>query len=56
MPAGYARNPAHERTVLTAGAALFPHPQVVVKADHQWRANEAETGVNQFNVALGYLF
>ena len=56
VPSGYARNPANERTVLTAGAALFPHPQVVIKADHQWRTNEAQTGVNQFNVALGYLF
>ena len=56
VPATYARNPANERTVLTAGAALFPHPQVVLKADHQWRKTEAETGVNQFNVALGYLF
>jgi thiamine biosynthesis lipoprotein ApbE len=56
VPAGYARNPAHERTVLTAGAALFPHPQVVLKADYQWRTNEAETGIDQLNVALGYLF
>lgn len=56
VPAGYVRNPANERTVLTAGAALFPHPQVALKADWQWRTNEAETGVDQFNVALGYLF
>jgi hypothetical protein len=56
VPAGYAANPANERTVVTAGAALFPHPQVVLKADHQWRTNEAQTGQDQFNVALGYLF
>lgn len=56
VPAGYARNPANERTYLTAGAALYPHPQVVLKADHQWRMNEANTGQDQFNVALGYLF
>ena len=56
VPEGYARNPANERVVLTAGASAFPHPQVVLKADHQWRTNEAETGVNQFNMAIGYLF
>ncbi len=56
IPVGYAANPANDRTVLTAGAALYPHPQVVLKADQQWRTNEAETGQNQFNVALGYLF
>ncbi len=56
VPVGYAANPANDRTLVTAGAALYPHPQVVLKADQQWRMNEAETGQNQFNVALGYLF
>ena len=56
VPAGYARNPANERTVLTAGAAAYPHPQVVLKADYQRRTNQAETGIDQVNVALGYLF
>jgi len=56
VPAGYAANPANDRTILTAGAALFPDPQVVVKADQQWRTNEAETGQDQFNVSIGYLF
>jgi len=56
VPAGYARNPANDRTILTAGAALYPHPQVVLKVDHQWIENQAETGRNQFNAALGYLF
>jgi thiamine biosynthesis lipoprotein ApbE len=56
VPAGYAANPANDRTVVTAGAALFPDPQVVVKADQQWRTNEAETGQDQFNVSIGYLF
>jgi len=56
VPAGYAANPANDRTVVTAGAAMYPHPQVVVKLDQQWRSNEAETGQDQFNVAIGYLF
>ncbi|MGH7725144.1 MAG: FAD:protein FMN transferase [Candidatus Eiseniibacteriota bacterium] len=56
VPSGFLRNPANERTVLTAGAAFYPHTQVSVKTDYQWRTNEAETGLNQFNVNLGYLF
>ncbi len=56
VPAGFLRNAANDRTVVTAGAAFYPQPQVVVKSDYQWRTNEAETGLNQFNVNLGYLF
>jgi hypothetical protein len=29
---------------------------VVVKADYQFRGDEANQGVNQFNLALGYVF
>jgi hypothetical protein len=56
VPAGFSRNPANERRILTAGAAFLPHPQVIVKGDFQRQTNEAEMGVNQWNLALGYLF
>lgn len=49
-------NPANERTVTVIGAQFKPIPNVVLKADYQLHKNEAETGLNQFNVALGYLF
>jgi hypothetical protein len=56
VPAGFAANPANERTVLVLGGQWKPIMNVVVKADYQIHRNEAETGLNQFNVALGYLF
>jgi hypothetical protein len=56
VPAGFAVNPANERTVLVLGGQWKPIMNVVVKADYQIHRNEAETGLNQFNVALGYLF
>jgi hypothetical protein len=31
-------------------------PEVAVKADYQIQRNGAETGANQFNVNLSYLF
>jgi thiamine biosynthesis lipoprotein ApbE len=55
-PLHYPRNPANERTVLTLGAQFYPHPQVALKADYQARGNEAETGVDQWNLAVSYLF
>jgi hypothetical protein len=56
VPAGFEANPANERTVLTVGASFHPHAQVVLKTDVQLRKNEAETGVDQWNLAAGYLF
>lgn len=48
--------PANRWTSVVAGAQLRPHPNVVLKADHEWRRNDADTQTNQLNVALGYLF
>ncbi len=56
VPAGFARNRANDATSTTAGAAFFPHPQVVVKGDYQWNSNDADTGVDQWNCAVGFLF
>ncbi len=56
VPAGFARDPANERSVVSLGAMWKPIPQVALKADYQWHANEADTGVNQLSVNLGYLF
>ena len=56
VPAGFNRNPAREVTVTTVGVAYKPIPQVVLKADWNDISNEAGTGVDQFNVALGFLF
>lgn len=53
---GGAENPAYARTNLVAGAALKPHPNVVLKGDRQWKTNDAETGIGQWNLSVGYLF
>ena len=52
----YAADPAHDQQIVTAGVAFYPHAQVVFKADHEFRRNEADTGVDRWNLALGYLF
>lgn len=56
VPDGFDRNPANEQTIISIGAAWRPIPQMIVKSDYQIRRNEAGTGVDQFNLALGYLF
>jgi hypothetical protein len=56
VPAGFLASPANDRQILTAGIGFYPHAQVVVKADFQRNTNEAKTGTDQWNLALGYLF
>ncbi|MEA2489265.1 MAG: hypothetical protein QOH21_1057 [Acidobacteriota bacterium] len=56
VPNGFLRNPANEQNILTIGVAFKPIPQTVIKVDWQEVENEAGTGVNQWNVGLGYIF
>ncbi|MDT8436608.1 MAG: hypothetical protein RRA92_07615 [Gemmatimonadota bacterium] len=56
VPDGFAANPANDRTIVSVGAQVLPIPNIVLKADYQFHSNEADTAVDQFNVALGYLF
>lgn len=56
VPDGFAKDPANERSVLSLGAAWRPLTGMILKADYQIHSNEAETGTDQFNVALGYAF
>ena len=56
VPAGFRANPANDLESLTLGFAFQPIDEVVFKVDHQNYDNEAGTGVDQFNVLLGYIF
>ncbi len=56
VPQGFARNPANDETIVTLGFSWKPIPQIVGKLDYEIRENGADAGVDQFNVALGYLF
>jgi hypothetical protein len=56
VPAGYERNGENDETILTVGAVFKPIDQIAIKLDWQKRTNAARTGVNQWNVGLGYLF
>ena len=52
----FARNPASDVDQLTLGLQWYPFEQLVVKADWMDVDNGAGTGVDQFNVALGWVF
>ena len=56
VPDGFLADPANDRSLVTVGAMWKPVPNVSLKADYQIVSNDADTGVNQLNVNLGYLF
>ena len=56
VPAGFTADPANDRRFITLGAEWKPLPNISLKTDYQLVHNEADTGVNQLNVDLGYLF
>ncbi|MCG3205351.1 MAG: hypothetical protein KCHDKBKB_02071 [Elusimicrobia bacterium] len=56
VPSGYTKNPANSRTEMTFGITYKPHPRTVVKVDFQDIDNQAGTGIDKFNAAVGYHF
>lgn len=56
VPTGYTRNRANDQTVTTFGVQWKPIGQAVIKGDYQEVENEAGTGVNQWNLGVGYIF
>jgi len=56
MPVGFARSLSTDNTYVTAGVELKPIANIVVKVDHAWVSNDADTGISQFNLAMGYAF
>ena len=55
-PGAFSKDPANSRVDYTAGVTYKPVTQVAVKADYQWRRNQARTGINQWNLGLGWIF
>lgn len=56
VPTGFSRNPASEQKIFTYGLQFRPIPQTVIKADYQNVDNEAGTGLDQWNIGIGYIF
>jgi hypothetical protein len=56
VPDGFSASPANDRRITVVGAMWKPLTNIALKADYQIAENQASTGINQFNVALGYIF
>lgn len=56
VPPGFSPMTVHDVEVLSIGLAYRPIDPVVLKADYQGFDNRAGTGLDQLNVAFGYIF
>ena len=56
VPPDYPGDPANDRKWLTFGLSWKPIPQVVLKAEYQDARNGEESGLDQFNLGLGWIF
>ena len=56
VPAGFEADPANDVRLWTLGLDYRPIQHVAIKADYEICRNAARTGVNQWNLALGWLF
>lgn len=53
---GFSQNPARDLSVFALGTSWKPAPQVVAKLGYEIHENAASTGLNQWNIQLGWLF
>lgn len=56
IPAGFTKDLSRDGTFRTLGVEIKPIGNIVIKTDYQWVSNAANTGRNQFNINLGYVF
>ncbi len=56
VPTGFAKNLTRERSNLSFGLTYKPHPNVAFKIDYINRDDKANTALDQFNIAVNYLF
>jgi hypothetical protein len=56
MPSGVERNPDGDRSEWTIGTSFYFLPNLVFKADYQFRDSEGENPGDAFNLGLGWQF
>jgi hypothetical protein len=56
VPSGFLENPARDQNAWTLGLEYKPISNIVIKADYIGFDNDADSGVDQFSILLGYSF
>lgn len=56
VPAGFPKDDQYDKTIWTVGLNFKPHPNVVLKADYQFRDNRAYNESDVFELGAGFIF
>jgi len=56
VPSGFTADPNNDKTVWTVGINYRPIPNVVLKADYQFRDNKGSGEADIFELGLGFIF
>lgn len=56
VPGGFSMDPSRNRKFFTLGLEFRPILNIVLKTDYQWVRTRGKSGLNQFNIGLGYAF
>lgn len=56
VPTGYSSGPSNDQEIYTLGVNYAPIMNIVLKFDYELHRNAASSGVNQWNLAMGYMF
>jgi len=56
VPQGFIADAAQDRKFHTCGVEFRPITSITIKGDYQWVRNQVGSGLNQFNINLGYSF
>ncbi|MCI0587922.1 MAG: DUF1192 domain-containing protein [Planctomycetes bacterium] len=56
VPSGFSRDPANDRDLWTLGLAFRPIDTIILKADWQWIRDRADERLDEFHVAMGFVF
>ncbi len=56
VASGFTASKVNDRASIVAGLTYKPHPNVAFKFDYRQNRTESKTGINQWNLAVNYLF
>ena len=56
MPDGFSADPENDRNTVTFGLSYKPIPQIAFKADYMANWNQANAGIDQFNLGIGFYY
>lgn len=56
VPAGFSSDPTNDREIYTMGLSYSPIVNIALKANYELHRTQANNGVNQWNLGVGYIF